>query len=68
MAKLIKKIATKTPIKNPLQPPPAQQRVLTKKFAPALPGALSAPIPGSVSPPSQPNISLPPNWLGAFRR
>ena len=58
----IQKQPQRTPVRKPLEPPPAQTPVRTQGQVDQLPS-----IPGSVAPPTAPNLSIPPEWLGAFR-
>lgn len=68
MAKAIQKQPNKTPVKRPLQPPPSQPRVFSRNITPDIPTpSVSAPIQGSVAPPTAPNLTVAPQWLGAFR-
>ena len=67
MVKRVKPVSAKTPVKTPLKPPTANFPVRTFNAQQTIPSSLQAPITGSVAPPTRPNISLPPTWLGAFR-
>ena len=66
MAKVIQKQPNRTPVKKPLQPPNALPKVFSKNVPSIQSPSANGPIAGSVSPPTSPNFSVPPEWLGAF--